>query len=127
MYQMVEIPRVPLARALSMTEQVVADLVGLRMEYHEIGEALGLTKETVRDHCRNAAMKIPGDLPAQARVMAWARGATLDVLRGDTLRVQVGIMARRRRAEVRPHSGGNSVNAPESTDSARASTPPGDP
>jgi hypothetical protein len=50
---------------------------------------LGVSLRTVRYHLYEAAKRIPGDMPAEAKVVAWARGASLDVLEGRSLRFEV--------------------------------------
>jgi hypothetical protein len=54
----------------------------------DIASELHITRGMVRWHLNRIAARLPGDLPAKVRVMAWARGATLDVLEGRTLRFE---------------------------------------
>lgn len=64
----------------------VATLLGVGLSHAEIAETLHISVTSVRAHMRFAAHKIPGDLPRESKLVAWVRGATLDVLRGTTLR-----------------------------------------
>jgi hypothetical protein len=64
----------------------IATLLGVGMAHAEIAEALHISVSNVRSHMRYAARKLPGDLPMEAKLVAWVRGATLDVLEGTTLR-----------------------------------------
>lgn len=81
------IARVPLRRPFTSTEAVVvAMLASGQHNYHSIGEHLGISYKTVKFHAENAKGKIPGDLPTQLRLLAWYRGATMDVLTGSRVR-----------------------------------------
>ncbi len=71
---------------LSPMQYAVTVLLGLGKSHPEIAEELHITVDTVRWHMRYAAGKIPGDLPREAKLVAWVRGASLDVLEGLTLR-----------------------------------------
>ena len=64
----------------------VATLLGVGLSHAEIATELHISISNVRAHMRYAAKKIPGDLPMEAKIVAWIRGATLDVLEGLTLR-----------------------------------------
>lgn len=77
--------RVRPRRPLTPTQQIVADLVARGMRYPDIGKALSMRPETVKFHTICVAKLLPGDLPAQARVATWWRGATRDVLTGEGL------------------------------------------
>lgn len=82
--------RVPPIKPLSPMQRVVATLAALGMSHEQMRHELGgITIRAVRYHLYEAAKRIPGDLPAEAKVVAWARGATLDVLEGRTLRFEV--------------------------------------
>lgn len=74
---------------LSRMQEVVCNLLGIGLSYREVAESLLISVEMTKEHTKRAAAKIPGDLPAQARCIAWARGASLDVLQGLTLRYEV--------------------------------------
>lgn len=81
------IERAPLKKPLSSTEAViVAMLASGQHNYHSIGEHLGISYKTVKFHAERAKAKIPGDLPTQLRLLAWYRGASLDVLTGSKVR-----------------------------------------
>lgn len=41
---------------------------------------LGLTKDSARAYIKLIARKLPGDLPALAKIKVWARGGSLHVL-----------------------------------------------
>lgn len=82
--------RVPPLKPLSSMQRVVATLAALGLTHEQMRAELGnISLRTVRYHLYEAAKRIPGDLPAEAKVVAWARGATLDVLEGRTLRFEV--------------------------------------
>lgn len=86
---------------LSPMQLIVADLLGIGLSAEVVAAELKITVDGVRHHVKTAAAKIPSDLPAQQRVVVWARGATADVLQGVTLKVEVV-----NRAEARhSHSG----------------------
>lgn len=77
-------PKTPLSRM----QFAVALLLGLGHSHAEIGELLHIEVTTVRAHMRNAARRIPGDLSRELRLVAWVRGASLDVLEGRTLKYE---------------------------------------
>jgi hypothetical protein len=78
--------RVAPDRPLSAMEEVVCILLGAGLSYREVGESLAIPKSLARKYAKTAALKIPGDLAAQEKCTAWARGATMDVLDGRALR-----------------------------------------
>lgn len=80
---------------LSPMQLGVCELLGLGHTYVELADDLGVSVDMIREHAKLAAAKIPGDLPAQARCIAWARGATEDVLKGLSLRYEVTMKVRR--------------------------------
>lgn len=82
---------------LTPMQLAVSELLGLGLTYGELAAHLKISEDMVRTHTKRAAKKLPGDLPAQAKVMVWARGATLDVLLGGMLRCAVEARARGRR------------------------------
>lgn len=86
---------------LSAMQLIVAELLGLGLPAEDVAIELHISIEGVRHHVKRAAAKIPSDLPAQQRVIAWARGATADVLQGATLKVEIV----NRRDRRRSHSG----------------------
>lgn len=79
------IERVPTYQPLSPMQFLVAVLVGVGWSYRQVAKELKIEVSTVRMHLNVAASRIPGDLPAKARVVAWVRGASLDVLEGRAL------------------------------------------
>jgi hypothetical protein len=93
--------RAELLTPLSVTQQLVVELLGLNLTHGEVGQELGISEDMAREHCKRAAKKIPGDLPAQVKCMMWARGANLDVLKGLTHRYEF-----QRAALQRPRTGG---------------------
>ncbi len=87
-------PTSPLRRQ----ETAVAELLARLYNYSEIGELLGLTMITVRTYATSAASKVPGDLPQQSKLVASARGASLEVIeapfsRSDTDMIDVAMLA----------------------------------
>ncbi|HTJ62107.1 MAG TPA: hypothetical protein VL333_13030 [Candidatus Saccharimonadales bacterium] len=81
--------RVALLAPFSTMQEIVVDLLGVGLTYTELAVHLKISEEVVREHAKRAARKIPSDLPTQMRCIVWARGATLDVLQGLTLRYEV--------------------------------------
>lgn len=82
--------RAPLLKALTSQEELVAVMLGHGHNYHDIAERIGCAPRTVATHAENASRKIPGDLPAQMKLVTWMRGAPLDVLTGAWLRSPSG-------------------------------------
>lgn len=75
--------RVPLSSPLTRAEAACCLLLANGHNCADIGERLGHTGlATARFHIINAAKKIPGDLPAQMKVVCWVRGAPVEVLLG---------------------------------------------
>lgn len=83
---------------LSKMQELVCVLLGALGSYSAVADHLSISEDMVRTHCKRAASKIPGDLPAQARAAAWARGASLDVLTGTALRAEIMTVAYARRS-----------------------------
>lgn len=92
---MAAIARAPTTTPLSPQQYVVAVLVGIGYTYDAIVEELGITYNTVESHARGAAARIPGDLPTMMKLTIWARGGTLDVLEGHSLKYEIEVLARR--------------------------------
>ena len=67
--------RAPLKRPLTEVQSVIATLLAHGHNNADIAERLHMHVETVRYHMKEAAKKIESDLPAQMRVVMWARGA----------------------------------------------------
>jgi DNA-binding CsgD family transcriptional regulator len=80
-----DIARVPLRRPLTRMESVVVSLLALGYNYKQCARMLAVSYQCVKFHCLAAAAKIPGDLPAQNRVIVWFRGAPREVLTGEHL------------------------------------------
>ena len=81
----VPITRVPPLRRLTPMEQIITALLAKGLNYPQAGQVLGIKPSVAKMHCHAVAAKLPGDLPALMRVVAWWRGATLDVLTGANL------------------------------------------
>lgn len=77
------------SRPLTPMQLAIAGLAGVNLSHAQIATELHITVGTVRYHINRAAKKLPGDLPAEQRVVAWMRGATLDVLEGRSLRFEM--------------------------------------
>lgn len=88
--------RVATIAPMSRMQEMVCLLLGALNSYAAVAEHLSISEEVVRKHTKRAAAKIPGDLPAQAKAVAWARGAGLEVLTGTMLRVEIVEIAARR-------------------------------
>lgn len=93
--------RAPTLAPMSKMQELTCILLGVMQSYAAVGEHLSISEDMVRVHCKRAAAKIPGDLPAQAKAVAWARGAPLEVLTGESLKLEVATVAFERRS----HSG----------------------
>ena len=76
--------RVPLPRALTKREAEMVELLLDGMSRAAIARHLGLSIRTVHQTLWTAASKVPGTLDAKARLVAWARGASLEVLTGES-------------------------------------------
>lgn len=74
--------RLPLLQPLTFAQTIVAAMVGQGKNYHDIAERLGICHTTVKYHAECIAGKIPGDLPAQFKIIAWYRGDDGTVLFG---------------------------------------------
>lgn len=72
--------RVPLHAVLTRREAQVAELIGRGFKLAQVAEGLGIGAVTARDYMYGVSSKIPGDLPARARIIVWWRGASLDIL-----------------------------------------------
>ena len=73
-------PRVACRPPLTATQIAIAKLLSDGMNPAEIAAQLAVDRRTVYFHVTQAAQRIPGDLAAAARMMAWYRGASLEVL-----------------------------------------------
>lgn len=81
--------RAPLTETLTPMQYVVVTLLALNYTHQQIAEELRISRSTVRYHLYLAVAKMPGDLPAEQRAVAWARGASVDVLEGNTLKLEI--------------------------------------
>ncbi len=72
--------RQPLARPFTKPQAKVVKLVGQGHSFLECAPLMAMSYRGVLNHARAAAKKIPGDLPLQAKLLAWSRGATKEVL-----------------------------------------------
>lgn len=81
--------RAPLREPLTPMQKAVVTLLGLNYTHAQVAKTLEITRPTVRYHLYNAIAKMPGDLPPEQRAVAWVRGATLDVLEGRMLKLEV--------------------------------------
>lgn len=79
-------PRAPLTRAPSRSQEACALFIALGYSYESAAELLSIKPSTVRYHVLKLAAKIGGDLPPRLRVLVWMRGATSEVLTGELLR-----------------------------------------
>jgi DNA-binding CsgD family transcriptional regulator len=72
--------QVPLSSPLTDRQLEIARLLALGISPATIAVKLRVQPVTVEYHIAHAAVKIPGDLPRTARVVAWFRGASMQVL-----------------------------------------------
>lgn len=75
--------RVPCRPDLSRSQLAVAALLSAGLKHEEIAARLGCALATVRFFVDRGALRIPGNLPATARLIAWYRGAVREVLGVD--------------------------------------------
>ncbi len=62
-------------------QREIARLLSAGLEHHAIARHLGISVSGVRFHIKALAQRLPGTLPASAKVVAWWRGATLEILK----------------------------------------------
>ncbi len=74
--------RTPPLKPLSRTMIAVCDLLALGLNTKQIAAHLQLSPWTIEGYIKRASYRLPGNLPRQLRLIAWARGATLDVMTG---------------------------------------------
>lgn len=74
--------RVPLLAPLTKAQAACALLLANGHNYSAIGARLGTGRDAAKVNVQRAAKKIPGNLPAQMKVVCWVRGATREVLEG---------------------------------------------
>lgn len=75
--------RDPPISVFTTSEKLVVAMICKGYNYIETGHRLSLARETVKWHARNAANKIPGNLPVLTKILFWGRGATKDQLTGE--------------------------------------------
>ncbi|MGH3428489.1 MAG: helix-turn-helix transcriptional regulator [Mycobacteriales bacterium] len=81
--------RVVLDPPLAPMQLVCVTLAALGYSAEETAEFLRISVDTARSHIWSAGEKIPGDLPPRLKGIAWARGATMEVLTGDKLKAEI--------------------------------------
>lgn len=79
----------PISRFTTM-QKIVMALMGRGHTYREIGLRLHIHTQSAKRHAKDAARKIPGDLPCKTKILFWNRGATLDQLTGEGWTVGTG-------------------------------------
>lgn len=77
---MPEIVRVPLPVPLSAGQLMAVALVADGWSQTEAARMMGIDYATLRTHVHRASAKIPGDLVRNAKLIAWYRGASAEVL-----------------------------------------------
>lgn len=87
--------RAPTSHPATPMQLLIASLIGCGDSHATVAAKLGIRIGTVRAHLNRLASRIPGDLPAESRVVAWVRGATIDVLEGKTLRYEMMVEGER--------------------------------
>lgn len=80
--------RADLLEPMTPMQYVIVSMLGLNLSHSEIAAELTISQSTVRYHLYKAVAKIPGDLPAEQRAVAWARGADIEVLEGTGLKLE---------------------------------------
>lgn len=76
--------RVSLFAPLTDREEHIVELLAQGLSTGEIADRLGVSSRTVEAHVGAAAVKVPGDLPRQTRLICWWRGAGMEVLTGSS-------------------------------------------
>lgn len=59
---------------LTPMEWRILKLLDQDLTYEQIGRRVDISPQTVRTHVRNAAGKIPGNLPQRLRLLYWYHG-----------------------------------------------------
>lgn len=75
-----DVVRVKCIPPLTKTQLRVAELLSLGDSVERVAKKLNVGTTTVKFHVREAASRIPGDLPPRFKIIAWYRGAALSVL-----------------------------------------------
>lgn len=68
--------------ALTKAQFKVCELLSTGLSVEQVAAKLKVGTTTVKFHVAEAATRIPGDLPARFKLIAWYRGATRQVLEG---------------------------------------------
>lgn len=92
--------RTPVMPPLTSRQVEVAQLLSDGHSPEEVAVVLGIKAITVRYHITEATRNIPGDLPPRQRLVAWVRGAGLEVLdrpAGAALRCAMRLAKKRRK------------------------------
>lgn len=74
------IARVKLIEPFTPTEAALVEQLGEGQRLAVLASVFGVTTDTLRVHTRNAARKIPGTVPAMAKIDLWWRGGTIEAL-----------------------------------------------
>lgn len=77
---MPEIVRLPLPVPLSAGQLMAVALIAAGWSQTEAARMMGIDYATLRTHIDRASVKIPGDLVRNAKLIAWYRGASAEVL-----------------------------------------------
>ena len=75
--------RVPCRPPLSPNQRACAALLSAGRSHQEIAERLGCTVKTIRFYIQDASRRIPGNLRASKKLIAWYRGASRKALGAD--------------------------------------------
>lgn len=78
-----EVVRVPLKRPLSANQMAIAAVIADGWPIRECARLMGAEYETFKSAMEVVALKVPGNLQARSRIMAWYRGAPIEVLGPD--------------------------------------------
>ncbi len=78
-----DIVRVPLKRPLSANQMAVAAVIADGWPTKECARLMGMEYETFASTMEQISLKVPGNLQPRSRIIAWYRGATLEVLGPD--------------------------------------------
>ncbi len=81
------VERVPTLHPLTPAMLAACAIMADGWSYTEAARLAGVSYGTFTAHCAMAAARIPGDLAQQAKIVAWYRGASAEVL-GDGLRLE---------------------------------------
>ncbi len=74
------VDRVPPRAPLSAGQMTAVALIEQGYSVREAARMMGCGLATLRTHLDRASVKVPGDLPRDAKLVAWYRGASAAVL-----------------------------------------------